>query len=250
MKPITRTGGLLAGMVRRMPPGPSDAASAPRDAPGLPPVPGAPAPACPGPAAAPRRAGRPRSAAADRAILAATRAALAEQGWGGLALGDVAARAGVAKTTLYRRWAGKNELVVDAIAALFDEQLEVPDLGSLEADIRGAVLRFAELLDRPETRTALMAVVCEATHDDALRLRIREAIVDRQKHLVLLGRERARQRGELPPDDGCPDPARDDLIFDVVAGTVVHRLMVSSEPVDEQWAAALARLLVAGLGGS
>ncbi|SHN32083.1 TetR/AcrR family transcriptional regulator [Actinacidiphila paucisporea] len=197
-----------------------------------------------------KRTGRPRSAAADRAILAATRAALAEQGWGRLTLGDVAARAGVAKTTLYRRWAGKNELVVDAVAALFEEQLELPDLGSLEADIQGVVLRFAELLNRPETRTALMAVIAEAAHDDALRLRIREAIVDRQKHLVVLGRKRAQARGEIPPEeDGAAGPERDNLIFDVVAGAVVHRVMVSSEPVDEEWAGRLAVLLVVGLAG-
>jgi AcrR family transcriptional regulator len=194
-----------------------------------------------------RRAGRPRSARADRAILAAAREALAELGWSGLALGDVAARAGVAKTTLYRRWAGKNELAVDALAALFDEQLELPDCGSLEADIGGAVLRFAVLLDRPETRTALMAVVAEAGQDEALRLRIREALVDRQKKLVRLGRERAQRRGEMPPDEGVPDPALDDLIFDVVAGAVVHRMTVSSGTVDPTWAARLARLLVHGL---
>lgn len=196
-----------------------------------------------------RRTGRPRSADADRAIMAATRAALAELGWGKLTLGDVAARAGVAKTTLYRRWAGKNELVVDAVAALFEERLDLPDLGSLRADIQGVVLRFAGLLSLPEIRTALMAVVAEATHDDALRLRIREAIVDRQKHLVLLGRARAQQRGEIPPDDGTEYAGRDDMIFDVVAGSVVHRVLVSSEPVDEEWADRLAQLLVVGLGG-
>ncbi len=196
-----------------------------------------------------KRAGRPRSADADRAILAATRASLAEQGWGGLTLGDVAARAGVAKTTLYRRWPGKNELVVDAIAALFEEQLDLPDSGGLEADIEGVVLRCAELLGRPDTGTALMAVLAEAGRDEALRRRIRSAIVDRQKRLVLVGRVRAQRRGELPPDDGPADPARDDLIFDVVAGAVVHRVMVSSQPVDAEWAGRLARLIVVGLSG-
>ncbi|NGN68951.1 TetR/AcrR family transcriptional regulator, partial [Streptomyces sp. A7024] len=123
----------------------------------------------------PRRSGRPRSAAADRAILDATRAALVELGWSGLTMSDVAARAGVAKTTLYRRWPGKNELVVEAVAALFEE-LTLPDLGSLEADVRGVVLQFAALLSRPEARTSLMAVVAEGAHDAALRSRIREAI--------------------------------------------------------------------------
>lgn len=146
---------------------------------------------------APRAAGRPRSTTADTAILAATREALVELGWSKLTLGDVATRAGVAKTTLYRRWAGKNELVVDAVAELFDE-LHLPDRGTLAADIEGVVLQFAAILARPEAKSGLMAVVAESIHDDALRDRIRESIVDRQKCLVLEGRARAQARGELP----------------------------------------------------
>ncbi|MFF4753526.1 TetR/AcrR family transcriptional regulator [Streptomyces sp. NPDC002514] len=191
------------------------------------------------------RPGRPRSAAADTAILAATRQALVELGWSKLTLGDVATRAGVAKTTLYRRWAGKNELVVDAVAELFDE-LEVPDRGSLAADVEGVVLQFAALLELPAAKTALMAVVSEATQDAALRGRIREAIVDRQKRLVVEGRRRAQERGELPPDDGDPGP-QVDLVFDMVAGAVVHRTLVSCEPVDTDWVSRFTAVLLRGL---
>lgn len=191
--------------------------------------------------------GRPRSAAADAAILEATRAALVELGWSKLTLGDVATRAGVAKTTLYRRWAGKNELVVDAVAELFDE-LELPDSGSLAADIEGVVLQFAAILDRPEAKSGLMAVVAEATRDGALRARIRASIVDRQKRLVLEGRAHAQARGELPAEDDPGTAARAvDLIFDVVAGAVLHRTLVSAEPVTEDWACGLAQILLQGL---
>jgi AcrR family transcriptional regulator len=197
-----------------------------------------------------RRTGRPRSAAADAAILAATRAALVELGWSRLTLGDVATRAGVAKTTLYRRWAGKNELVVDAVAELFDE-LELPDRGSLAADIEGVVLQFAALLARPEAKSGLMAVVAESTRDDALRERIRSSIVDPQKDLVLEGRARAQARGELPPESGPEQAARTaDLIFDVVAGAVVHRTLVSAEPADEEWVRSFTRVLLLGLAGA
>ncbi|MEV6652991.1 TetR/AcrR family transcriptional regulator [Streptomyces sp. NPDC051219] len=193
------------------------------------------------------RAGRPRSAEADAAILRATREALVELGWSKLTMSDVSARAGVAKTTLYRRWAGKNELVVDAVAVLFDE-IELPDRGTLEADIEGVVLQFAALLERPETKSSLMAVVAESTRDDALRARIRSAIVDRQKRLVLEGRERAQARGELPYEEDPVAAARSaDLIFDVIAGAVVHRSLVSAEPVDPDWARTFTTLLVAGL---
>jgi AcrR family transcriptional regulator len=162
----------------------------------------------------------------------------------------VATRAGVAKTTLYRRWAGKNELVVDAVAVLFDE-LELPDRGSLAADIEGVVLQFAALLNRPETATALMAVVAESTRDEPLRERIRTSIVDRQKRLVVEGRARATARGELPPESDPEVAARTaDLIFDVVAGAVVHRTLVSAEPADEEWVRAFTQMLLLGLTGT
>ncbi|MFI9050133.1 TetR/AcrR family transcriptional regulator [Streptomyces sp. NPDC053427] len=199
------------------------------------------------------RIGRPRSVEADRAILDATRAALVDLGWGKLTMGDVAARAGVAKTTLYRRWANKNELVVDAVAVLFDE-LELPDRGCLKDDIEGVVLQFGALLARPETKTALMAVVAESTTDCALRERIRSAIVDRQKRLVVLGRERAQKRGELPPDSPGPEGSQAaaeaiGLIFDVIAGAILHRTLVSSEPVDPAWAHRFSTMLLTGLVG-
>ncbi|GAA2472746.1 TetR/AcrR family transcriptional regulator [Streptomyces thermolineatus] len=228
-----------------------------------------------------RRTGRPRSAEADAAILAATRTALVELGWGRLTMGDVAARAGVAKTTLYRRWSSKSELVVDAVAVLFDE-LRLTDRGSLRADVEDMVRQIGELLERPETKTALMAVMAESARDPALRLRIRDAIVGRQRHLVVQGRRRAQERGELPPDApgarncadradcpggaeaadcaGCggaggegPGPgaraaARStDLVFDVIAGAVVNRTLVSAEPVDEAWARAFTTLLLGGM---
>ena len=196
------------------------------------------------------RPGRPRSAAADTAILAATREALVELGWSKLTLGDVATRAGVAKTTLYRRWPGKNELVVDAVAELFDE-LRLPDRGTLAADVEGVVLQFAAILARPEAKSGLMAVVAESTRDDALRQRIRESIVDRQKRLVLEGRRRAQTRGELPPEPDPEESARTvDLIFDMVAGAVVHRTLVSAEPADEEWVRSFTRVLLLGLRGA
>ncbi|GAA2604157.1 MULTISPECIES: TetR/AcrR family transcriptional regulator [Streptomyces] len=193
------------------------------------------------------RAGRPRSAAADTAILAATRDALVDLGWSKLTLGDVATRAGVAKTTLYRRWAGKNELVVDAVGELFDE-LELPDRGSLAADIEGVVLQFAAILARPEAKSGLMAVVAESTHDAALRERIRTSIVERQKRLVLEGRARAQDRGELPPEPDAAEAARTaDLIFDMVAGAVVHRTLVSAEAASGDWVRSLTQVLLWGL---
>lgn len=195
---------------------------------------------------APRK-GRPRSADADRAILAATRAVLAELGWGGLTMGDVAVRAGVAKTTLYRRWPSKNDLVVSAVAVLFDE-LEMADLGSLRADIEAVVRQFADLLALPESQAALLALFAEATRDPALRLRVREAIIDPQKRLVRQGRAAAQARGELPPDTTPAQACEDvDIIFDTIAGAVEHRILITGEPASPEWIARFTTLLLTPL---
>jgi AcrR family transcriptional regulator len=192
------------------------------------------APTTPQPAPT-RPKGRPRSAAADRAILDATREALAELGWGGLTMGDVAVRAGVAKTTLYRRWPSKNELVVDAVASLFDG-LQMADRGSLRADIADVVTRFAELLALPESQAALLALFAEGSRDPQLRRRIREHIVDPQKRLVHEGLANAVARGELSPEGDAAGIAEQiDIIFDTIAGAVEHRMLVIGEPADAAW---------------
>lgn len=175
-----------------------------------------------------RSAGRPRSAGADEAILAAARALLAERGWDGMTLGDVAARAGVAKTTLYRRWPGKAELVVDAMAQLFDT-LRPIDAGSVRADAETTIRDLTSLLARPETQAAFLALAAHASRDPALRAAVREKIIDRQRRLVHAGACRAAARGEGAQ---ITDP---DLLFDVIAGTMVHRMLIAGEPVSDDY---------------
>lgn len=195
------------------------------------------------------RKGRPRSEQTDRAILAATRASLVELGWGGLTMGHVAARAGVAKTTLYRRWPSKNELVVDAVTDVF-EDLELADLGSLRADLEGVIAHVAEIVARPETQASLYALFAEGARDPLMRRRIRDTFIEPLKRLVREGRGRAQARGEIPPDaDPAAAEAEVDLIYDVIAGTLEHRMLVSGEPVTEGWIRRFVALLLDPLGG-
>ncbi|NED07132.1 TetR family transcriptional regulator, partial [Streptomyces sp. SID6648] len=78
--------------------------------------------------------------------------------------------------------------------------------------------------------------------------RIRTSIVERQKRLVLEGRARAQARGELPPEPDAAEAARTaDLIFDMVAGAVVHRTLVSAETASGDWVRSLTRVLLWGL---
>jgi AcrR family transcriptional regulator len=85
-------------------------------------------------AAIPRRRGRPRSQQADKAILAAALDLFAERGPDALGIEQVAARAGVGKATIYRRWHGKEDMLLDAVGSL-RSQLPVPQGRSVRADL-------------------------------------------------------------------------------------------------------------------
>src|SRR5450432_744304 len=89
------------------------------------------------PGGAPR--GRPRSAEADRAILAATLELLAERGLDAMSIEEVAARAGVGKTTIYRRWPSKGLLALDAFVISFRAEQPLPDTGTLRGDLVAAL---------------------------------------------------------------------------------------------------------------
>lgn len=187
-----------------------------------------------------RTRGRPRSVEADSAILSATRALLAERGWADLTIAAVAARAGVAKSTLYRRWPGKADLVVDAMAELFSH-LEVADRGSILQDALATVGQYVELLQLPETQAALLALVAEADRDGSLREKVRGQVIDPQRRLVDEAWERACTRGEVEGETDI------DLVFDMISGTLVHRILIKGEPVDEAYLTRLVTVLLTGL---
>src|SRR5436305_14929837 len=98
-----------------------------------------------------RPIGRPRDARADRAILQATRELIAERGIHVFRPEDVAARAGVGKGAIYRRYPSKDELVTAAVGALDDEEIQVPDAGATRPD-RLALMRAAVERDRGALR--------------------------------------------------------------------------------------------------
>jgi AcrR family transcriptional regulator len=148
------------------------------------------------------RPGRQRSEAADRAILDAALAVLAEQGYAGFTMAAVIARAGVSSATLYRRWATKKELVGAALATSAP-RVAVIDTGTFEDDIAAFVDFLGKSLSR--RRDDLSGVLStEFRHDEELRSVLVATFVTPRRELLgeILGR--AHERGELqsvPPLD-------------------------------------------------
>ena len=194
-------------------------------------------------ATATRGRGRPRSVAADAAILDATRAMLAEDGWAALTVEGVAARAGVAKTTVYRRFSSRADLAVAAVAQLVADARTAPGRGAAE-DINNAIRACAGVYSRPAARAAYLAVVAEAGRDPALRAAVEGRVITPARQMVADGLDRAVARGEITRELA---DARLDLLYDVLAGALLHRLLVREAEVDDDFIETLTSAVMVAL---
>jgi len=143
--------------------------------------------------------GRPRSAECDRAILGAALVEYAERGLDGLSVDAVAARAGVSKATIYRRYPSKEELVIAAAFVVCEEAGEVPDTGSLRGDLTGSLRNLRNMLDDPVTGAAKRRLVVDASNHDELARMHRDLVHKRRERTIAMLRS-AIARGELQPD--------------------------------------------------
>lgn len=142
--------------------------------------------------------GRQLDASRDAALRQAALALLCDVGYDRLTMDAVAARANAGKTTIYRRWAGKADLIVDALKS--KQSLEaLPDTGSLRGDLQA----LARMIDSAETRfdaKIVIGMVTAAARDDQLRQVLRERLLDPQLARITPVFDRAVARGEIPRD--------------------------------------------------
>jgi AcrR family transcriptional regulator len=150
------------------------------------------------------RPGRPRRTDVDGAVRAATVQLVGERGYAGTTLDQIARSAEVAKTTVYRRWPSKADLVLDALV----DRLGEPPVPGTDAELRDTVAWLAARISDPAVHRLLVGLVGEAVGDadvrSALRRRIRQPFEER-----------------LASAWGA-DPAAVDLAFDVVVGSLLH----------------------------
>lgn len=189
-------------------------------------------------ACAPRR-GRPRSVEADEAILVAAAALFAEHGYEGLRVEDVAEAAGVAKTTVYRRYPSKAELLLAAVEHLAGTEAAAPDTGTIEGDLLEAARNVRRVLTHSDLgRTIPAALAAAAAHPELADAH--RALVARRRGAILEVVRRAVAGGELPAGT---DPA---LLVDQVVAPIFYRTFVSGGRVDDRTLRALVASAVAG----
>jgi AcrR family transcriptional regulator len=187
-----------------------------------------------------RQIGRPREARTDRAILKATLELIAEVGVHDFRTEDVAARAGVGKGAIYRRYRSKDDLVTAAVAALVGEEIAVPDTGSTRADLVALMEEAVELYSGSLAGRLMPNLVGAMARKPELARAVREGFLAVRRAALADVLRRGVERGELRPD---PDL---ELALDVLGGPLFYRLLVTGGPIDEQLAQGVADLILRG----
>ncbi|MFE7525490.1 TetR/AcrR family transcriptional regulator [Kitasatospora sp. NPDC057542] len=170
-----------------------------------------------------------RSARVRTEVVTATLAEVAEKGYDGLTVEAVAARSGVHKATLYRRWGGVDGLVADALTASADQTWPLPDTGDLQQDLRRITQEVFSVFTDPKLGPTPTALISAAQRSDtgAAALRAFFAARHRQAAEVV---ERAATRGELPAGTDGTEVVR------AAIAPLYYRLFVSGEPLDARTA--------------
>ncbi|MBT2225622.1 TetR/AcrR family transcriptional regulator [Nonomuraea sp. NEAU-A123] len=180
-----------------------------------------------------RPPGRPRSGV-HAVVFAATLSTVHELGYARATVERIAAVAGVAKTTIYRRWPSKGALIVDCLLDAFGP---VPLAGTGRAELMTSAIRWiAAKIGEPGVGDAFAGVFSDAVSDPALREVLSSRLQDPYR---------------LALQDALGEPENRVLFFiDVVVGTLLHRMGMTGEPMVDADVAALVEMVLPHFGES
>jgi AcrR family transcriptional regulator len=187
------------------------------------------------------QAGPSRSERTEAAILAATRELLAKGGVRELTVEGVAARSGVAKTTIYRRWRSKDELALAVLIDMVQTVIAVPSLADTRSELVALVQGAVRVLGKTLMGPVMQGLVPELATDSELARAFRERVVALRVREVERLLRRGIERGELRADIDIG------LTHELLFGAVYYRLFLSGEPLDRKLAERIVDAVVPGL---
>jgi AcrR family transcriptional regulator len=186
--------------------------------------------------------GRRRSERSHEAIITATQELLVERGYRELTIEGIAARAGVGKQTIYRWWPSRAALVLEAYLAGSEAVPPPAPAATVRDDIRALLGWLIAVLAKPTGGHVVAGLVGDLQHDADLAEGFHRDVVPARREAMLAALERGRDRGEIRADADL------ELAVDTLHGAVFYRLLLSGEPLDDDFAARLADQVLDGLG--
>ena len=166
-------------------------------------------------------------------------AVLRDRGWDQFSIAEVASRAGVHETSIYRRWGTRERLATDALLTTGEQDLPVPDTGTLRGDLTGFATEISRYVSTP-LGLALARAMATPTGDPAIAEASARYFQTRFE-LASVIIHRAVARGEIPAG---ADAA---LALEMLIAPLHFRTLVSHQPLDDDLPARLADLLITGL---
>lgn len=173
-----------------------------------------------------KKQGRPRSTQSHRAILQAALALLAEVGFDGMSIEAIAARAGVGKTTIYRRYSSKEELLADAIESV-REEINIPNTGTLGGDIDVLIESSAQITLSPLGRKTVAMIISSASSSPQFAQIYWTKYLQPRRQAFEIVLERAKERNEVE------ESLEAGLVFDAMSGIMLYALIFP--PANESW---------------
>lgn len=170
-------------------------------------------------------------------VLSTTVELLGHVGYGALRIDEVASRSGVNKTTIYRRWPTKSQLVAAALRQHHVHK-EPRDTGDLERDLTDMFLASLSNVDLDVTRGLMRMTLVEQPDPElqAIRAEAREAVIALRKPRF----DAAVKRGELPPNTDTT------LLLSLMSTTIYSRLLMFQEMPTPELVSDVVRLMLAG----
>jgi AcrR family transcriptional regulator len=158
-----------------------------------------------------------------------------------MSIEEVASRAGVGKATIYRRWASRGALALDAFLTEFRSQQPLPDTGTLHGDLLAALRAWIRSVTRTSAGPTLAGLIAEAQRDPELAAAWRERVIERlrSQHRIML--DRAVERGEISADTDY------EVVLDLIFGAAYHRLLQGHQPLTDKFARQVVDLVVAAV---
>lgn len=206
-------------------------------------MPNVPVPEAAVPLATKGRAPHRRSDRARQAVLHAADDLLVERGYAAVTMEGIAARAGVAKQTIYRWWPSKFEVLMDTFLEDAEDALKIPDTGTTTEDLRQHLHRLADFLTDAPAGQVMLALIGQAQHDRAMASVFQRRYLDDRRALDRTILERGVARGDVRKD---VDP---DLVIDVLYGPVYHRVLLTGLPIGSHFIDALVDRVFLSLAG-
>lgn len=177
-----------------------------------------------------RTAGRPRDVQVDDAILDAALDLLIDNGYSAMSMEAVAVRAGVAKTTLYRRWPTKEDLVVDALARIKGEIL-VPPPGAVRAQLLFCLENTRLHWNDRRQAQLMQRLIADGIERPEQYRRIRAQVITPRRNVIRACLQRGVDAGELDPKADL-NWAVDLLVAPVVTAGLTHQRRFSAAQVE------------------